>query len=498
MIEEALKWGRGAIYLVPEIALTAHVIAHLRSRFGDRVALFHSGMSPSERLEYWRRVRSGDAPVVLGPRSALFSPASNLGVIILDEEHESSYKQDSSPRYDARRVAKHLAEIHGCPVVFGSATPSIESFSRAVHADPEGWPNELLVMKTRAATDSILPKTEIIDLREMYGKGKPSIFSPELEKAMVETVSKGEQVILFVNRRGYARFVSCRECGFCFNCPDCSVSLVYHRITESLKCHLCGLERRMETTCPKCSSTRISPFGLGVERVQEAARTLLPNVAVDRLDRDVTQRKGALEQVLADFRSGKTSVLIGTQMVAKGLDFPNVTLVGVVAADMALNIPDFRAGERTFQLITQVSGRAGRSQKRGRVFIQTFNPDHPAIVYAAAHDYESFFEYEMGSRHETLFPPLSRLTNVVCSSPNHDLLCRSLQKLKNEILNEIPDIEVLGPVDCPIRQIKGVYRRHILIRGNQDPPSKTINRLVNDLQAPDMKFVVDIDPQSLM
>lgn len=498
LIEEALKWGRSALYLVPEIALTAQVIAHLRLRFGDRVALFHSRMTPAERLEQWKLVQSGESPVVLGPRSALFSPIKDLGVVIVDEEHEGSYKQESAPRYDARRVAKWLSELHGCPIVFGSATPSIESYSRAVSEEPDGWTNELITLTKRAVTDSTLPTTKIIDLREMFASGKPSIFSPPLEQALVETVSRKEQAILFVNRRGYARFVSCRDCGFSFNCPDCAVSLVYHRSHELLKCHLCGLERRMETRCPKCDGTRISPFGLGVERVQEAARRLLPGHIVDRLDRDVAQRKGALEQVLADFRSGKSSVLIGTQMVAKGLDFPNVTLVGVVAADLALNIPDFRASERTFQLITQVSGRAGRAGKAGRVFVQTFNPDHPAIVYASQHDYVSFFEQELELREETRFPPVSRLVNVVCSSQDHTLLCKQIQRLKQEILSELPDIDVLGPVDCPIRQIKGVYRRHLLIRTKGSPPAFTIHRLVKQLESQDVKFIIDVDPQSLM
>ena len=382
--EEALRFGRQVLYLVPEIALTAQVIAQLRARFGKRVAILHSNMTPGERMESWLRVRNGEAPVILGPRSAIFAPVNNLGLIIMDEEHEASYKQENAPRYHTKRIAQLLAKRYRCPLVLGSATPSIESFHEA-----KTGKLQLLTLPARAHSEAKLPEVNIVDLREAYKDRTAAVFSPDLASALTETLQKGDQAILFLNRRAFAPFVVCRECGHQFKCPHCAISLALHRKAGKLRCHHCDYNEPSPKTCPSCVSEKVGAFGIGAEKVEEAVQIGFPEARVARLDRDIARKKGALEEILAAFRSGETNVLVGTQMVAKGLDFPNVTLVGVIAADISLNIPDFRASERTFQLLTQVAGRAGRGQRPGRVFIQTLSADHPSVIASQSHDYES-------------------------------------------------------------------------------------------------------------
>ncbi len=485
---EALKQGRQVLYLVPEIALATQAIAQLRERFGRTVAVLHSDLSPGERLANWMAIRAGEAAVVLGARSALFAPLSNIGLIVMDEEHEASYKQETVPRYHAKRLALELARMHGCPVVLGSATPSIESFQEA-----EDESLTLLSIPERAAS-ATLPTVTIDDLSVGFRAGKPAILSPDLEERLGHTLARGEQAILFLNRRAYAPFLMCRDCGHQLKCPNCAVSLSFHRRDERLRCHHCGYQRRPPDICEQCHGSRINPFGVGTEKVEESVAAIFPDARVARLDRDVARRKGALEEVLASFRSGDIDILVGTQMVAKGLDFPNVTLVGVIAADISLNLPDFRASERTFQLLSQVAGRAGRGSIPGQVVIQTFNPDHAALRAARTHNFLDFFEILRDERRAAGYPPFRRLVNIVFSGENR----RSVIQLSTEVaesLKTLP-VEVLGPVDCVMERLQNRWRRHILLKIEPDYDLAQISSRIR--QSKGVQVLIDVDPFSLM
>ncbi len=490
--EEALNRGRQVLYLVPEIALTAQVIGQLRARFGKSVAVLHSNLAAGERLDHWMRIATGEAPVVLGARSALFAPLDNIGLIILDEEHEASYKQESTPRYHSKRLAQFLGRQHNAPVVLGSATPSVES----VFESEQGLIQKL-VLPHRAASAQ-MPTVHIEDLAAGYRAGKPSMFTERLHDAMVKTLERKEQIILFLNRRAYAPFLLCRDCGHQFVCPECSVSLSFHRRIERLKCHHCGFSRPAPETCPDCGGLRVSPFGAGSEKVEEAVAEFFPEATVARLDRDVAQRKGAVEQTLAQFRSGAVHILVGTQMVAKGLDFPNVTLVGVIAADISLNLPDFRSSERTFQLLSQVGGRAGRGLSPGQVIIQTFNPTHPAILFAQQHDYESFYESIIKEREEAGYPPFRRLANIVLASESRPEVEAYGKALFVVLEATIAEAEILGPVDCPLERLQGRWRKHFLLKFPADASPialKSVPLLSGDKN---VQVTVDVDPYSLM
>ncbi len=491
--QEALAAGRQVLYLVPEIALATQAIAQLRDRFGDRVAILHSDLPATERLENWRRIHDGECPVVVGARSALFAPLSRIGLIVVDEEHESSYKQETTPRYHAKRLALRLGEIHGCPVVLGSATPSVESFWEA-----EQGRLTLLSLPERAAEAARLPEVEVVDLGAGYRSGRPGLFSEELLQALSETLGRGEQAILFLNRRAYAPFLLCRDCGHSFACPDCAVSLALSVRERRLRCHHCGYAEPPPDVCPECGGRRVRPFGAGTEKVEEAVRAAFPMARVARLDRDVAQRRNALDEILASFRSGDLDVLVGTQMVAKGLDFPNVTLVGVVAADVSLNLPDFRAGERTFQLLLQVAGRAGRGSKPGRVFVQTLNPGHPAVVAAAEHDYLSLYEHQKAERQAAGYPPFQRLVNVLVTSEDASL-AREVSSEAARLLRRVPEATVLGPADCALERIQKRYRRHVLVKLPPDGSPSGVRAALAELQAPAaVQVVVDVDPYTMV
>lgn len=484
---EALKQGRQVLYLVPEIALAAQVIAQLRERFGDRVALVHSELTPAERLEGWLRIREGRAPVVLGARSALFAPLTNLGLIVMDEEHESAYKQESSPRYHAKRLALFMAQQHGCPVILGSATPSIESFREAKDGQLT-----LLTLTRRAHATASLPFVEVDDLGAGYRAGHPAIVAPKLQGEIETALSRGEQAILFLNRRAYSPFLICRDCGLTFKCPRCSVALSYSRRTKRLRCHHCDHHESPPDECPKCGGIRLNPFGIGTEKVEESVKQMFPNASVARLDRDVAAKKGALEQVLAAFRSGETDILVGTQMVAKGLDFPNVTIVGVIAADTSLGIPDFRASERTFQLLSQVAGRAGRGERPGRVVIQTFNPLHPAVVCAQDHDFLSFYEASLPEREQAGYPPFRRIVNIVFSGEDYPSVTHA--SFEAAILVEArAGIEVLGPVDAPLARIQNQWRRHIVLKLKTDYNIAELGRIFANFKPKGIRVVIDVD-----
>lgn len=490
---EALKQGRQVLYVVPEIALAAQAIAQLRERFGQSVAVLHSDLAPSERLQNWMAVRGGESSVVLGARSALFAPLDNIGLIVLDEEHEASYKQESAPRYHAKRLALFLGERHNCPAILGSATPSIESFQEA-----EKEKLTLLSLPQRAASAQ-LPTVFINDLTAGFRTGKPAVLSPDLHEKMEQTLARGEQTILFLNRRAYAPFIICRDCGYQMTCPNCAVSLSYHRRDSKLRCHHCGYQTRPPEVCPKCKGTRLNPFGVGTEKVEENVAQLFPEARVARLDRDVARRKGALEEILAAFRSGDIHILVGTQIVAKGLDFPNVTLVGVIAADISLNFPDFRASERTFQLLSQVAGRAGRGHAPGEVVIQTFNPQHVAVVTAQTHDYLGFFEALREEREIAGYPPYRRLVNIVLSGEHREAVLHASEEIAARLkAAPIPGQEVLGPVDCPMERLQNRWRRHLLVKLLPDSSVAEIGLALADFRAKGVQAVIDVDPYSLM
>ncbi|MCC7230829.1 MAG: primosomal protein N' [Fimbriimonadaceae bacterium] len=492
---EALRAGRQVLYLVPEIALATQSIAQLRERFGRGVAIMHSELAPSERLQNWLQIREGAISIVLGARSALFAPLDNLGLIVVDEEHEASYKQESSPRYHARRLVQHLAKIHGCPVVLGSATPSIETFQEA-----EDEIVTLLSLPERAASAN-LPKVEIEDLSLGYRQGTPSIISGLLEEKLHRTLANKEQAILFLNRRAYAPFIICRDCGHQMLCPRCSVSLSFHRREAKLRCHHCDFQIRPPEICPACQGIRMKPFGVGTEKVEEAIAELFPDARCARLDRDIARKKGALEGILAAFRSGDLDILVGTQMVAKGLDFPNVTLVGVIAADISLNIPDFRSSERTFQLLSQVAGRAGRGSRPGEVVIQTFNPTHVAVLTAQTHDYPAFFESLRLERRQVEYPPFCRLVNVVVSGESREAVLQATAEMTNRIqaaLTPEDRATLLGPTDCPLERLNGRWRRHLLVKLARDRSPSVIGNALKGLSQKGIQTIVDVDPYSLM
>lgn len=489
---EAIRAGRQVLYLVPEISLTPQVIAKLRERFGKAVAIMHSNMSPAERLQSWFRAKSGEAAVVLGARSALFAPMDNVGLIILDEEHEPSYKQESAPRYHTRTAARYLARLHGCPVVLGSATPSLESAYEATSGQ-----YTLLSLPFRAA-DAQLPEVEIVDLTQMYVDKRAAIFSEDLLSAMSETLQAGNQAILFLNRRAYSPFLLCRECGHNFSCAHCSVPLSYHQRAGVLKCHHCDYQEKPPETCPACGGLKVGPFGVGTERVEEAVNLQFPGVRVRRLDRDVVQRKGSLEEILANFRTGEIDVLVGTQMVAKGLDFPRVTLVGVIAADTSLNMPDFRASERTFQLLSQVAGRAGRGQHPGRVIIQTFNPDNEAITRAQDHDFHGLFESMIKEREDAWYPPFCDLVNIVISGPVLSEVNHLATRVVVQLRAYIEDIEVRGPVECALAKLRDQHRVHALIKMPREMPKWFITDALSGIEVTrGMQMTIDVDPYSM-
>ncbi|MGV3617346.1 MAG: replication restart helicase PriA [Fimbriimonas sp.] len=501
---EALREGRQVLFLVPEIALAAQTLARLRERFGRGVAVLHSDLPPTERLRNWMRIRDGQASVVLGARSALFAPMANLGLVVVDEEHEASYKQESTPRYHTKPLARYLGQRHGCPVVFGSATPSVESFFEAEESElPEAQrtrksgpsPLTLLTLPERAAS-ARLPEVMIHDLTDGYRNGKPAMLCEPLHIAIEETLARGEQVILFLNRRAYAPFVICRDCGQQMQCPNCAVSLSYHRRDRKLRCHHCGYQTPPPDACPKCGGLRLTPFGVGTEKVEEAVAALFPDTRVARLDRDVARRKGALEETLASFRAGQIGILVGTQMVAKGLDFPNVTLVGVIAADVSLNIPDFRASERTFQLLAQVAGRAGRGQTPGRVFIQTFNPMHAAVRSAQTHDFLAMLEALKVERREAGYPPFRRLVNIVLSGENRPAVLKASEEAAGRLARL--NAELLGPVDCAVERLQNKWRRHLLLKLPEGASAAPIGEALLGFDPKGVQVVVDVDPYNLM
>jgi len=469
LIRRALELGRTAIVLVPEIALTPQMVAWLHSRFGDEAAVLHSALSAGERFDEWRRIRSGEARVVIGARSAIFAPLENIGVIVVDEEHETTYQSDRRPRYDAREVAWKRAAQHGAVLVLGSATPSISTYMRAMPGVRPENRLELVELRQRVKGRP-LPDVEIVDMRSEFERGNRSIFSARLAGELRKCLDEDHQAMLFINRRGHSTFVSCRACGYVVRCDQCDVTMTYHQAENALRCHYCGKTLPPPKTCPQCGSGYIKYFGAGTQKVQEEVRRLFPDARVLRMDVDTTREKDAHARILSRFRSGEANVLVGTQMIAKGLDFPNVALVGVVAADLSLNLPDYRSVERTFQLITQVAGRAGRADVPGRVIVQTYDPDHYGIRMAAAQDYRAFYTRESAYRRQAMYPPFTVIARIVYSGRDEEAVKAAAladEARLGAFLDDTgarADAIQLAAAEAPIKQIRGEYRWQLLLK----------------------------------
>ncbi|MEY4201474.1 MAG: primosomal protein [Verrucomicrobiota bacterium] len=539
-IAHALAQGKGAVVLVPEIALTPQTVERFKARFSHgplqtQVAVLHSHLSAGERHDEWHKIRQGRARIVIGARSAIFAPVEPLGLIIVDEEHEHSYKQEETPRYHARDVAVVRGQMEDAVVVLGSATPSMESFYNVQRA------KYALLELTIRADEKKMPIVRVVDMRQEARKEKGvPIFSVQLKEAITQRLERREQTMLFLNRRGYSSSLQCPQCGYVAECPNCSVALTYHRRAQKICCHICGHEAPAPTACPepKCRSAAIRYAGLGTERVEETLTKMFPHARVQRMDSDLMKRKEDYRRVLGDFKAGKTDILVGTQMIAKGLHFENVTLVGVIHADLSLHIPDFRAGERTFQLLTQVAGRAGRGDVEGEVFVQSFTPFHPAIQFARRHDFVGFYEQEIEFREQLKYPPVSRLALLTLKGRNEEKVkfaaehvARTIETLAGgktlptgeragapelELLPEtgstrtlltapaptaaLRDLVIAGPAPAPLLRAETFYRYQIMLRTGQMPRlSKLLAALLEKLELPeDVSLAVDIDPVSLM
>ncbi len=488
--------GRQSIVLVPEISLTPQTRQRLQDRLG-RVTVLHSQMSPTERHYHWQRIAAGEVDVVVGPRSAIFAPVPRLGLIIIDEEHDASFKQDSSPRYHAREVAKQRSIIERVPLLLGSATPSLESWSDAISGK-----SEILRLRSRVL-DRPMPEVQLVDLRLKNDRTTGSI-SRALHQAIHQNLHEGGQVILLLNRRGFATTIQCPACGHVVSCPDCDLPLTHHRDGSKAVCHYCDYQVPTPPWCPECRFDGIRYSGLGTQKLEVEVKARFPNAVVARMDSDTMRKPGSHERVLTEFREGKVQILLGTQMIAKGLDFPNVTLVGVINADTALHFPDFRAAERTFQLVTQVAGRTGRGDKGGRVLVQTFTPEHPAIQAASHHDYITFATEELKQRERFAYPPLGRLARIIVRGPEEEATEKFAQSLADrlETARQIDQMQVrlLGPAPPPMYKLRGKYRFHILLQTTESGVlGKLLRRVTADLRTPeDIQYVIDIDPMDML
>lgn len=486
VIEKAINNGKSAIMLVPEIGLTPQIVGKFISRFGNVISVLHSKLSDSERYDEYRKITDGEAKIVIGTRSAIFVPFNNIGVIIIDEEHTSSYKQDNNPRYSAINVAEWRSKYHNCPLVLGSATPSLESFAKA------GNHVYKLLSLTERAGGSVLPIVNIVDMKEEVKKGN-FILSDMLKNKISEVLSKGEQAIILLNRRGYSSTISCKECGYVYKCPNCDITYTYHKSSNNLKCHYCGYSMVLPNKCSICGSDNLKDYGLGTEKLEETLNSLY-KARIVRMDVDTTSRKGQHQKIIDDFGEHKYDILIGTQMIAKGLDFPLVTLVGVVSIDSSLTSPDYRASENTFQLLSQVSGRAGRSESKGEVIIQTFNPDHYAITLAKNHDYIDFYKEEMKIRKMLKYSPYYYMVLVSITSKDYELGFKEANKIGSYIRNNISsDSIVLGPTMANMFKVNNIYHYQIIIKYRKDDSLMKVLKFIIDMQVKNNKIDVSID-----
>lgn len=486
VIEKAINNGKSAIMLVPEIGLTPQIVGKFISRFGNVISVLHSKLSDSERYDEYRKITNGESKIVIGTRSAIFVPFNNIGVIIIDEEHTSSYKQDNNPRYSAINVAEWRSKYHNCPLVLGSATPSLESFAKA------GNHVYKLLTLTERAGGSVLPNVNIVDMKEEVKKGN-FILSDILKNKIGEVLNRGEQAIILLNRRGYSSTISCRECGYVYKCPNCDITYTYHKSSNNLKCHYCGYSMVLPNKCSICGSDNLKDYGLGTEKLEETLNSLY-KARIVRMDVDTTSKKGQHQKIIDDFGEHKYDILIGTQMIAKGLDFPLVTLVGVVSIDSSLTSPDYRASENTFQLLSQVSGRAGRSESKGEVIIQTFNPDHYAITLAKNHDYIDFYKEEMKIRKILKYSPYYYMVLVSITSKDYELGFKEANKIGSYIRNNInKDSIVLGPTMANMFKVNNIYHYQIIIKYRKDDSLMKVLKFIIDMQVRNNKIDVSID-----
>ena len=486
VIEKAINNGKSAIMLVPEIGLTPQIVGKFISRFGNVISVLHSKLSDSERYDEYRKITNGESKIVIGTRSAIFVPFNNIGVIIIDEEHTSSYKQDNNPRYSAINVAEWRSKYHNCPLVLGSATPSLESFAKA------GNHVYKLLSLTERAGGSVLPNVNIVDMKEEVKKGN-FILSDMLKNKIGEVLDRGEQAIILLNRRGYSSTISCKECGYVYKCPNCDITYTYHKSSNNLKCHYCGYSMVLPNKCSICGSDNLKDYGLGTEKLEETLNSLY-KARIVRMDVDTTSKKGQHQKIIDDFGEHKYDILIGTQMIAKGLDFPLVTLVGVVSIDSSLMSPDYRASENTFQLLSQVSGRAGRSENKGEVIVQTFNPDHYAITLAKNHDYIDFYKEEMKVRKMLKYSPYYYMVLVSITSKDYELGFKEANKIGSYIRNNISsDSIVLGPTMANMFKVNNIYHYQIIIKYRKDDSLMKVLKFIIDMQVKNNKIDVSID-----
>jgi len=492
--------GRQAIVLLPEIALTDHMIDLFKSRLGNQVVIWHSNLTTRERRMAWEKMSLGQATIIVGARSAIFAPFSNLGLIIIDEEHENSYRQEQNPKYHAREVALKRGMIEGATVVLGSATPSLETAYRASKGE------YLFVALNERVDARPMPRVEIVDLRQELHKGNFSIFSELLQSTIRDRLAAREQVILFLNRRGFNSFFICRDCGHNVRCNSCDISLTYHASAKELKCHYCGFRQKIPEVCPQCGSERIRGFGIGTERVEQEVRKLFPEARVARLDTDVAQR-GHRKTVLNEFKEGNVDILVGTQMIAKGFDFHGVTLVGVISADLSLNMPDFRARERTFQLLTQVAGRAGRGEKPGEVVIQTYWPENQVILASKKQNYNEFYQHEILIRKELGYPPFSHIIRILVLGEDEEKVregCFDFAQIIKEEVVKYRDIAVLGPAPAPISKLQNLYRWQVILKGTQvEELRQATTRSLRKIHeftyiAGQLRWSIDVDPLGML
>lgn len=504
LIEKVLKIGKNAIVLVPEISLTPQMLDRFISRFGkDDIAILHSKLSIGERHDEWERIREKKARIVIGARSAIFAPIENIGIIIVDEEHDSSYKSETNPRYNAKEIAKILAKENKAPLLLGSATPDINTFYNATNEDEEGNTKTKLLTLTKRANQSSLPKVEIIDLKQELANGNRSMLSMELYNSIEENIKQKRQTILFLNRRGYSTFIMCRNCGYTVKCPNCNISMTYHSYERKLKCHYCSYEENLVITCPECHSDKIRYFGTGTQKLEQEINKQFPNASTIRMDIDTVTKKNSHEEILNKFKDENIDILIGTQMVVKGHHFPNVTLVGVIAADSSLNIDDYRANERTFQILTQVAGRAGRENLPGKVIIQTYNPDNFSIICAQKQNYEMFYETEIALRKQLKYPPFCDIILISFNSLNE----YNIKNVSNEIYKKLleklnqEEFKIFRPMPSPIDKIQNRYRWRIIIKGDMTVEANEIlNQTLKEIYSrniKDIRISIDVNPNNM-
>lgn len=498
VIEKFLAIGKTAIMLVPEISLTPQMLGLFRARFGENVAILHSGLNPSERYDEWKRLFDGEAKIAIGARSAIFAPLKNIGAIIIDEEHDTSYISESNPRYDTKTIAKFRAKSSGAVLVLGSATPDMETYLYATNGE-----YHLITLKNRISSYA-LPEMEIVDMVQEFRQGNRGLFSKTLQEAIAEKLAKKEQVMIFLNRRGFASFIRCKECGYVAKCQECDISLTYHKEDNELKCHYCGKRYRMLTKCPECGSTEIKQGRIGTEKVVDELKSLFPGVRTLRMDNDTTERKDSYFKILNAFSNGEADVLVGTQMIAKGHDFPNVTLVGILEADQALYFSDYRSSERTFQLITQVAGRAGRADKEGRVILQTYAPKHYVFKFGKTYDYLGFWKKEINTRLVTNFPPYTKIVRVlVASTDEQDAVdsARNIYRGVQELQKAHGKFVYLGASRSPVTKMKGQIRYQVLMRLSPEEFDMIISdvyKLCDENKPKKGSSFVEINPQSLI